>query len=249
MYQAVDTCDIPGGEVACIQQICCTYCNAGDCGTAPAPTLTVTLSPTPLVSGTPAPVSTGGGGVPTPTSPPGCTENGPYIGAWSSCSGSPAQKSRTVSYDCFAGFIQTVDCVGAIQSKSVVVSPSDTSCSAVGSSTTGITGAVHQFTPGSASQPTPQTQTGNNYVSFSPIVGGSYSIASTAPSDYTLASACWSKSLNAPLTGEGLSTTLSTPTDGDTIAWQLGYTFSGPWVQTGGGGNVYGAGALTSRIA
>ena len=236
-------------RVPCIQQICCTPCNAGDCGTAlPTPTAAVTTTPPP--GSTPTAAPTGAAGVPAPSgSPsPGCTEGGPYISAWSVCSASPAKKSRTVGYDCYTGYVQTVDCMGAIQAKGVVVSPSDTSCSAVASSTTGITGAVHQFTAGSASQPTPQTQSGNNYVSFSPIVGGSYTIASTAPSDYTLTRACWSKSLNAPLSGEGLSTTLSVPTDGDTLAWQLGYTFSGPWVQTGGGGNVYGAGALTSKI-
>ncbi|MDP1722348.1 MAG: hypothetical protein Q8L37_03995 [Candidatus Gottesmanbacteria bacterium] len=154
-----------------------------------------------------------------------------------------------MGYDCYTGYTQTIDCVGAIQAKAVQVTAADTSCTAVAASTTGLTGTSHAFTPGSASQPTAQIQSGNNYVSFSPIVGGSYTISPTAASDYTLARACWSRVLNAALSGEGLSTTLSVPVDGDTITWQLGYTFSGPWVQTGGGGNVYGSGAVTSPVS
>lgn len=233
----------------CVQEICCTYCVPGDCGTA-APT----ASPTPGATATPGPSPTPGptsGGVPPPsgTPAPSCTEGGPYISAWSVCSGSPAKHSRTVGYDCYTGYIETVDCTGAIQAKAVQVSAADTSCAAVAASTNGITGTSHAFTPGSASQPTAQVQSGNNYVSFFPVVGGSYTIASTALSDYTLARACWSRALNAPLSGEALSSTLSVPTDGDTLTWRLGYTFSGPWVQTGGGGNVYGAGAVTSPVS
>ena len=80
-------------RVPCIQQICCTPCNAGDCGTAlPTPTAAVTTTPPP--GSTPTAAPTGAAGVPAPSgSPsPGCTEGGPYISAWSVCSASPAKK-------------------------------------------------------------------------------------------------------------------------------------------------------------
>lgn len=164
-------------------------------------------------------------------------------GAYGSCSGSPATKTRTNA----CGNPQTTSCTGSIQARAVRVNSSLISCSDVRASTTGINGAIHQFTAGSASQPAAQTQSGASYVTFGGVVGGSYTISPTVPSTYVLARACWSRTLNAPTSGEGLTTTLSEPTDSETLTWDLGYRLGVPWVQTEGG-DVYAAGALTSSI-
>ncbi|MBI5619409.1 hypothetical protein HY950_00420, partial [Candidatus Gottesmanbacteria bacterium] len=176
-----------------------------------------------------------------------CIECGPTYGAWGTCSGSPATKSRTVLYDCQANSTQSTSCYGTINSRAVVVSASDTTCSAVNSSSTGVAGTTHAFTPGSASQPSPQTQTGDAGVSFNSIVGGSYTLVQTPPADYVPRRACYTKSLNTPATGEDLSTTLSISTDNDTITWNEGYTLGNPWVQVTGG-DVYSGGALKSYV-
>lgn len=46
--------------------------------------------------------------------PPACSEGGPYYGSWGSCSGSPARKSRTVSYDCEGSSTEYTNCYGWI---------------------------------------------------------------------------------------------------------------------------------------
>ncbi len=176
-------------------------------------------------------------------------ECGPTYGAWGSCTGSPATKTRTITYNCQANTTETANCTGTIEARAVVLPGSGLStCSVVRAATTGINGTVHGFTGGSASQPTPQTQTGASYVTFPNIVGGSYTISSTASPDYVLTTACWTRTLNALTTGEGLSASLSEPLDNETLTWDLGYTLGTPWTQTGGGGNVYAAGFVQSFI-
>lgn len=244
-YEAVGDCVMPD-RVACVQEYCCNACNPGDCGTAgvsPTPTPPI---PTPTPGGpTPTP---GGPGVPTPTPGAPCTENGPYYGAWTACTGSPAQGWRTVSYDCQSGSIQSGACSGTVKAKAVVVSNADTSCTAVNSSAVALSGTSFAFSPSSASQPTPQTQSGSTPVTFSSVVGGTYILSPTVPTaNYSLARGCWTKTLNAPSSGEGMTTDLSVPTDADTLTWNVGYTPPGAWVQTGGG-NVYGATNLSSFV-
>lgn len=184
----------------------------------------------------------GGGGAPTPT-PAGC--NPANWGSYGSCFGSPAIKTR--QNEC--GTWETVSCTGSIQARAAVVTSADTSCAAVRASTTGVSATTFQFTPSSASQPAPQTQTGNTAVSFSTIAGGYYGIVPTAPGDYVIKRACWQKTSNTPSPGEGLGETLSVPTDNDTLTWELGYTLGTPWFQAGGGGDVYAAsGYLKSYV-
>lgn len=84
-------------------------------------------------------------------------------------------------------------------------------------------------------------------MTFPNIAGGNYTEAPTVPASYVLTNACWSKSLNTPASGTGLSNALSVPTDADTITWNLGYTLGSPWVQTQLG-NVYASGNLKSYV-
>lgn len=178
-----------------------------------------------------------------------CVECGPTPGSWGACTGSPATKTRTVTYNCQANTTETVNCTGTIQARAVEVTSADTSCTAVRASTTAVSpAAIHAFTPGSASQPTPQTQVGASYVTFAGVVGGTYTISPTVPASYVLNFACWSRTLNALTTGEGLTSTLSEPLENETLTWDLGYLLGTPWTQTGGGGNVYATGFLKSLI-
>ncbi len=179
-----------------------------------------------------------------------CVECGPTTGAFGSCSGSPATKTRTVSYNCQANTTETVSCTGSIQARAVEVTSADTSCTAVRASTTGVSpAAVHRFTAGSASQPGFKIQTGASYVTFANVVGGTYTIDPTVPLTYVLKAACWNRTLNAPTSGTGVGPiNLSVPLDTETLTWDLGYTLGTPWTQTGGG-NVYAAGSVTSAIA
>lgn len=251
----VNPCSAPTPTVATTPPPTCPNgtCNAGescancpaDCGGCPVTGST----PTPPPSGTCGNGICGGGESCDNCSAdcgacPGISCNPDLWGAWSSCSGSPATKSRT--NEC--GNPQTTNCTGSIQARAVIVSSADTSCAAVRASTNGINGSVHQFTAGSASQPAPQTQSGSSYVSFFGLVGGTYTITPTVPADYILSRACWTKLLNSPTSGEGLTVNLSVPTDADGITWDIGYIAGNPWVQTGGGGNVYGAGAVSSHV-
>lgn len=130
---------------------------------------------------------------------------------------------------------------GTIKSRAMVVTSADTSCTAVRSSSTGVSGTVHQFTPGSASQPAPQTQSGITYTQFNSLPLGSYTLSPVAPANYLIKRACWAK-LPVVSQGEGLSQTLGA---GETLTWDLGYTVGNAWVQAKGG-DVYASGTLAS---
>lgn len=132
---------------------------------------------------------------------------------------------------------------GTIQARAMRVDKTDTSCAAVRASVTGITGTVHQFSPSSASQPAPQTQSGSTYSVFTGVIPGSYTIASQAPAGYVFARACWDRS-TAPTTGETLTASLL---PSDTLTWDLGYTLGTAWSQVTGG-DVYAAASLTSSV-
>ena len=84
-------------------------------------------------------------------------------------------------------------------------------------------------------------------MTFTNIVGGSYTLNPTAPINYNILLPCWRTQLNSPTSGTGLTNNLSEPTDSDTLTWDLGYSAGAPWVQTNGG-NVYGAGNVVSYI-
>ena len=113
---------------------------------------------------------------------------------------------------------------GTIRARAMQVSTSNTSCTAVRASSTGVSGTVHQFTPSSASQPAPKTQSGSSHVVFTSLIPGSYTIGSQAPAGYQIARYCWSRS-TAPMSDETKTATLY---PGDTLTWDLGYTSCRP---------------------
>ncbi len=224
------------GSAACFVQKSCSArgtCEYG-CITGPDPNNPggcFLPAPAPAPGETPAPA---------PTAPPGCNPNA--WGDWSACSGSPATKSRANA----CATVETVPCTGTIRSRAAIVS-AGASCDDIRASAAPLTSTVHQFTAGSASQPAAQTQTDNNYVTFSNIVGGTYTLAPSAPNNYALSRSCWSRVTDSPTSGEGLTTTVSVPTDGDSLTWDLGYGLVGPWTQTKEG-NVLSGGNIKSLI-
>jgi hypothetical protein len=133
---------------------------------------------------------------------------------------------------------------GTIKARAVSVDPSDTSCATIRSGGTGsIGGTVFQFTPSSASQPAPQTQSGSSYVVFNNAAIGTYIIAPQAPAGYTSPTYCWSRS-TAPTSGTANTADLYA---GDTLTWDIGYVHGVAWSQAGGG-DVYASGMLQSYV-
>ncbi len=182
--------------------------------------------------------STPCGGSKTEATGSTCNECGPSYGAWGSCSGSPASKSRTLTWDCQAPTSESTSCYGTIQARALRVGSADTSCATVKASTTAVAPTTFTFSPSSPSQPS-GTQTDTSYVTFGSALGGTYTLMETPPSDYVLRRACYVKTSEG-VTYEGLSATLSVPIDGDTTTWDLGYTLGKAWFQAQGG-DVYGA--------
>jgi hypothetical protein len=123
------------------------------------------------------------------------------------------------------------------------IDSTDTSCTAIRASITGVSGTVHKFTFNSASQPAPQTQSGTAYSVFSSIIPGSYTLNSQAPVGYVFARGCWA-STNAGTSGEAITGILAS---GDTLTWDLGYTLGIAWSQTRGG-DVYASATLQSYV-
>ena len=150
------------------------------------------------------------------------------------------------------GPIQTAYCSGTIRARAVKVDKSDTSCAAIQASTTYVGGTTFFTTPSSAQQLYPTAQAGSAYVSWASALGGNYTLAQIPMPNYIPQRACWTKTPTPPnpypATGEGFSTTLSIPSDGETLTWDVGYTYGNPWVQVQGA-DAYAAGSVTSYIA
>ena len=136
---------------------------------------------------------------------------------------------------------------GDIQVRAVQVNPSDTSCTAIRAvlTTDGqVNGATHQFTLSSASQPAAQVQAGANYVTFSNVAAGSYTVDPSPPTaDWAYVRAC-TTNLDNSTYGEGLSRTLPAAA---LLRWDIGYTLGTAWVQAQGG-DVYSSGAIRSYL-
>lgn len=137
--------------------------------------------------------------------------------------------------------------IGDIQVRAVQVDPSDTSCAAIRAvpTTDGqINGTTHQFTPSSASQPAAQAQSGANYVTFSDVAAGSYTVDPSPPTaDWAYVRAC-TTNLDNGTYSESLSRTLPSAA---VLRWDIGYTLGTAWVQAEGG-DVYSSGAIRSYL-
>ncbi len=137
--------------------------------------------------------------------------------------------------------------VGDIQARAVQVDPSDTSCTAIRAipTTDGeVNGTTLQFTPSSASQPAAQVQSGANYVTFSGVTAGTYTIDPNPPSaDWAYVRAC-SRNLDTGTNAEGLSRNLP---NAAVLQWDIGYTLGTAWVQAQGG-DVYSSGTIRSYL-
>lgn len=183
---------------------------------------------------TPEPTQTPGGPTATPTPTPPVTCPNGTCDAGEDCLNCPA--------DCVCPPTPT-PLPGTIQVRAMQVSAGDTSCTAVRNSPTGVDGTVHQFTPSSASHPSPLTQSGSSYVVFNSLDPGLYGIYSQAPAQYLLVRLCWSKAVSGT-SGEGRYETLASM---DTLTWDLGYTLGTAWSQAQGG-DVYASASLQSYV-
>jgi hypothetical protein len=136
-------------------------------------------------------------------------------------------------------------CVGRIQARAMIVTKPKTSCDDVRNSKTTLTGTVtHRFTPSSASQPAPKTQSGSLYTTFNNVISGSYTIDTQVPPEYQIAHYCW-KTTNVPKSsGETQSAALPSA---DILTWDLGYTRGVAWSQVQGG-DVYASATLQSFV-
>lgn len=170
-------------------------------------------------------VPSGGGGEPEPEPPPPGSTNTPV----------PTPSPTLVPV-----------AIGTLRARAVEVDPADTSCGAIrGVPTTNgeITGTVLGFTANSQNQPTPQTQSGANYVTFATQFGGSYTLDPLLPSaNWVLAGGCWSNTDGS--SGTGFNATLG---DAEILTWDIGYLLGSAWVQTEGG-DVYASGTIESYI-
>lgn len=137
--------------------------------------------------------------------------------------------------------------IGDIQVRAVQVDPADTSCAAIRAipTTSGqVNGATHQFTLSSASQPAAQAQVGANYVTFSNVAAGSYTVDPSPPTaDWAYVRAC-TTNLDNGTYSESLSRTLPAAA---VLRWDIGYTLGTAWVQAQGG-DVYSSGAIRSYL-
>ena len=173
-------------------------------------------------------------GDPTPTPIPPLCPNG-QCDIEETCSSCPA--------DC--GACSTA----SVKARAVTVG-ADISCAAIAASTQYVSGTKFSLSPNV--DPATQTQSGGSYVSWGsvpiahPVSGDAYTVSSTPPWWVTnvLRNACYTKDAGATY-AQGLSATIF-PTE--TVTWELGYGPPGPWVQTGGGGDVYAAGEITSLV-
>jgi len=173
-------------------------------------------------------------GDPTPTPIPPLCPNG-QCDIEETCSSCPA--------DC--GACSTA----SVKARAVTVG-ADISCAAIAASTQYVSGTKFSLSPNV--DPATQTQSGGSYVSWGsvpiahPVSGDAYTVSSTPPWWVTnvLRNACYTKDAGATY-AQGLSATIF-PTE--TVTWELGYGPPGPWVQTGGGGDVYAAGEMTSLV-
>lgn len=196
-----------------------------------------------------------------------CHECGPSYGAWSQCVGSPAQKTRSVTYSCQANSTQTNNCFGSFGNgggggggtggsgggaaggvRAVIVGRNETQCTNVRASTDGISGTTFSFTPSSPTQAS-KNQSGAAYVQFNNLVGGTYTlVADTHSVSYIPKLYCYNSSVNGMGSSASLSWNLAVPADNENISWDLGYVFGYAWTQAAGGADVYAAGQVKSLV-
>jgi len=123
----------------------------------------------------------------------------------------------------------------------VEVDPSDTSCTAIHNSLTGIDQTEFGFT---VNPPVPQKQSIANPVIFPNITPGWYTLTATPPDPKWVATfPCIYR--NGVFTGTiGYTANVN---GGETVRWEIGYTDGTSWVQTEGG-DVYASAILRSFI-
>ncbi len=131
--------------------------------------------------------------------------------------------------------------VGNVQIRAIVIPSSISTCSQVNSATNYIAESVALSSNPAAPQMTP---TDGTYATWTDVEDGTIDYIDNPPAGDVLKLACYTT--DGGLTwGTGYEATLGA---GQTLTWNLGYTVGAPWIQTGGGGDVYGATNVQSYI-
>jgi hypothetical protein len=117
-------------------------------------------------------------------------------------------------------------CPGTAEVRAKRVAPSDFSCAAVQSSSVDVIGTNIGLTPNVP--PGNKTQNTPSAVSWNNVTPGVYTVSGAPPAGYILKNACWTRDINAPLSGSGLSANIGST---ETTSWELGYTFGTPWTR------------------
>lgn len=92
----------------------------------------------------------------------------------------------------------------------------------------------------------PKTVSGGSFATWSNVTPDVlYTVDNPTISGYTPLFPCWTTDVPVGGNGVGPARTLL---DGQTLTWNIGYTPIDPWLQAGGGGDVYASGAIQSSI-
>lgn len=130
---------------------------------------------------------------------------------------------------------------GTMEAVAVQVNPSDTSCTAIHNSVTGIDQTTFGFT---VNPPAPKIQSGLTPVIFPNVTPGWYTLTASPPDPKWVATyPCIYR--NGVFTGTiGYTAVVN---GGETVRWEIGYTNGTSWAQTAGG-DVYASASLRSFI-
>lgn len=130
---------------------------------------------------------------------------------------------------------------GNARARGVVITKAVNSCTQVNAATNYLNSSL-TLTPNA--NPATLPASGGSYASWANLPVGNYTIAGSVASGYVLKYACWTTDVPA---AQGDSSIAAVP-NGGTLTWNLGYTAGTPWIQTSGGGDVYGAVNVASYI-
>jgi hypothetical protein len=130
---------------------------------------------------------------------------------------------------------------GNARARGVVITKAVNSCTQVNAATNYLNSSI-TLTPNA--NPATLPASGGSYASWTNLPVTNYTVADSVASGYVLKYACWTTDAPAAQ-GDSL---IAGVVDKGTLTWNLGYTAGTPWIQTSGGGDVYGAVNVFSNI-
>lgn len=142
-----------------------------------------------------------------------------------------ARGSCTISSFSYSNEYTLNICSGTISAIGKEIDSSATSCDDVNLSNDYVSPITFDLSP--SVLPGSQIQTGSDYVTWTDVNPGTYTLSVSPPSGYVVKFMCWQRSFTSPLTGDGPSASL---VNGESLTWYgIGLSLGTPWVQTEGG--------------